>query len=167
MVYYWTQDLSQVPRAYPTVCIPTVCITTGEGSLHCVQLTGNFSFVAGYGVRLRKYWLIYYCMWLYNNTVATMDKTCVCVDGLSCQCVYPLIALLLECHMLDRYVRAYHVCTLQKLKGYSNPAVGYLTFISPRNLTNCRYNYKICMRTKECMCINYAIGYRDAGIYSL
>ena len=34
-------------------------------------------------------------------------------------------------------------CILHKLKGYSNPAGGHLTFISQWNLTNCRYNYKI------------------------
>ena len=58
-----------------------------------------------------------------------------------------------------------NLTTLQKLKGYSNPAGGHPTFISQWNSTNCRYIGMQVMRTEECICIHYAIGFCDADIY--
>ena len=49
-----------------------------------------------------------------------------------------------RCHLPAGWNHAGECCTcisLQKLKGYSNPAGGHLTFISQWNLTKCRYNY--------------------------
>ena len=60
--------------------------------------------------------------------------------------------------------------TLQKVKGYSNPAGGHLTFISQWNLTNCWYNCIEMQIMYACWGmhmykINYAICFCDADIY--
>ena len=70
----------------------------------------------------------------YSCQLAIIHASIICIIG--CICVNILYIL-------------YDYTTLQKVKGYSNPAGGHLTFISQWILTKCRYNYTVKMNESK------------------
>ena len=66
-------------------------------------------------------------------------------------------------HTWNNFYKAIHY---NNRRGYSNPAGDHVTFISQRNLTNCRYNYKILYAYwgMHMYKINYATGFHDADM---